>query len=152
VFYDARVEAQKERKDLLPHSSAQKTRVGVGRIVAVRNAMAPQMGFDVALASAKHGADSIPVAGRKHRQTSHAGSTQEPHHEGLGAIISVVAGGDSIGALPRRRLTKSNPTCRSRTGLQIAAGGDGNIGPAERDVQRSGKGFRHVEFCRAPGA
>jgi hypothetical protein len=151
VFYEARVEALKNWKKLLPHPRAQKAWVGVGWIAGVGDPMSSQMGVDIASARAKHGADSIAVAGGEHRQPPQARAAKKPHHQGLGSVVGVVARGNATGANARRSRAKSSPAGGSSPGLQITAACDGNLRAVEWDVERSGKGFRHVELGSTPG-
>ena len=113
--------------------------------------MSSHMGVDIASARAKHGTDSVAVGGGKNRQTPHPGAAQKPHHHGLGSVVGVVACGNATGANARRSRVKSNPAGGSSTGLQITARCDGNLRAVEWDVERLGKGFRHVELRSAPG-
>src|ERR1700678_1608620 len=69
VLHDTGVQPLQGREDLLAHADAEEPRVAIRWIEAVRNAVTPDMGVDVAPPGLEHRADALPVAGRHHSET-----------------------------------------------------------------------------------
>jgi hypothetical protein len=109
-------------KNLVPDSGAKKARVEIGRVFAVRNGVPRNVRVDVGAACIEHRSDSIAGAGGQDREPLGAGAAHQPHDEGFGAVVRMVARGDAVSSRPSGGDSQGIPADCARSRLQVAAG------------------------------
>ena len=148
MLHDPGAQPFQGRHELLADAHPQKAGIPVGRVDAVGDAVAGNVRIHVAPAGVQHWADPVAVLDGHDREAARARSPDDTHEHGLGAVVRVMAGGDSIGAGPRTGRTEGLPSNRSGARLQVAAGGDRHAGARERNVERSSEALGDVQLGR----
>jgi len=146
VLHDTWVQAFEGGQDFLPDPDAQKARVAVRGVEAVRYAMPANVGVDVASPGLEHRADAVPVAGREHGEAASGRAAEDTNEERLGPVIRVVPRRDPRGACGARGGLEGVPPRRPRPRLEVAAGVDVDARASERNVELLGERGGSVEL------
>jgi hypothetical protein len=123
-----------------------KTRVTVGRVVAVIEPVPLQVGLHIRAARPDHRAEPRARQGGQDRQAARARPAQEAEQHGLGSVVGVVRGRDESGAHGRGGLLERLVAGLARPRHQVATRGQRDSRAAELDPLAICKRLGEIEL------
>jgi hypothetical protein len=146
VFDDAGAEALQYGQKLVAYAGAQIARVAIRGVDGMREAVAGDVGLNVATPRPIERANAIAVARWQYGEAARPGASKKAKEHRLGAVVGVVAGRDSTCAHPSGRCPESVPTRGACARLEVTSGLHIHAGARKGDVERTRKSLDEVEL------